>query len=162
MLDSDRSPIATDERGWPKISGIHDARLNRLAVDFGRGLSFEMTGEHDECRTFFLDALYLLRFDGHWDDSIIDSISIWDVADSIGGRSDDVSRAWRAILADRVHAGAEAEEVERLRRRHGKLSLVSVSCSYGGEMQALCRDVLIDGRRVVAARRGSGASVLTR
>lgn len=154
MLDSDRELIPTDERGWPEISGIHDARLNKLSVEFGSSLWFEMAGQHGERRTVVLDTLYLLKIDGPWDAVVIDSVSVWDLAGELDSQSADVDRAWRAILAERTQAGGEADELERLRRRHGRLVLFSLSSSYGGDLLVLCRDVLIDGRRVVAARGG--------
>lgn len=152
MLLHDEEFVSTDRRGRPEISGIHDAQLSKLSVDFGHTLSFETLGVQDERRTFVLDGLHLLNIDGHWDGVIIGSIFVWHIRDELEGASaDDVSRAWRALLAGRIDPGGEIAEIERLRRKYDKLSLVSVSCSYGGELHALCRDVLIDGRRTVAA-----------
>lgn len=152
MLDSDLNFIITDERGWPKLSGIHDARLAKFSVNFGHALSFEAIGARDERRTFILDGLYLLKIDGDWEAVIVDSISVWDITRDFGEEADgEVARAWRGLLAGRIGPDEEAAEVRRLRRRHDRLSLVSLSCSYGGELKALCRDVSIDGRRVVAA-----------
>lgn len=151
MLHGDPDLVFTDRRGWPKVSGLHDARLKTLSVAFGQRLAFSAVGDDGRQTDVVLDGLHMLNIDGLWEDTIIDSVAIWRVAEDLDDTSGgSCNGAWDALLAGRVPDERRAAEIARLRHAYDGSQLVAVSSSYGGELQALCRQVLIDGRGVAS------------
>lgn len=151
MLHGDPDLVFTDRRGWPKVSGLHDARLKTLSVEFGQRLVFNAVGDDGQQTGVMLDGLHMLNIDGLWEGMIIDSVAIWRIAEDLDDTSGgSCNGAWDALLAGRVHDDRRASEIARLRHTYDGSHLVAVSSSYGGELQALCRQVLIDGRRVAS------------
>ena len=145
----DRDVAVTDQRGRLKVPGIHDARLSALTLDFGKRLCFDAAGANGERSSFVLDGLYMLNISDLWDGVIVDSISMWRLDGGDGARwSADAGRAWTSLLSGRVDPGSEAREIERMGQKHRRLTLVDVSCSYGGAIQALCRDLFVNDREV--------------
>ena len=152
MWDGDTDPIVTDERGWPMMSGIHDARLTVLSFEFGGKLSFSADGAEGERTTFVLDDVSMLNIQSLWEGVIVDSVAVWlVVGDSMDDPEGDCGVAWRALLEGRVHPGDEGPAIARAKSKHDGFSLVSVSSSYGGELHVLCREMTINGRKVATA-----------
>jgi hypothetical protein len=151
MLHGNRDLVFTDRWGWPEIAGIHDAKLTTLSIEFGTKLMFGLAGAGGEQTSFDLNGLHRLHLESLWEGVIIESISIWRVADfqEEAGIEKGID-VWKALLAGRTHPENHAAEVARLKREYRGSSLVAVSSSYGGELQALCQEVLINGRKVAS------------
>ena len=146
MLHDNREFIRTDRRGWPKISGIHDARLTALSVEFGSRLAFDALGANGEKTSFVLDGLRMLNIESLWEGLIIESVAIWPVTQTGPELCDErCSNAWSALLAGRNYPENRTSEIARLQRKYDGSALIAVSSSYGGELQALCQDVSING-----------------
>lgn|GEM_PF-3233100 len=137
--------LETDASGRLALSGIHDSLVADLTLSgAAKTLLFKLKsgGMNTIIKT---SSLHMLNVSGLWEGSIVSNVFVWDF-DKVPDRYISNSEVgWSHLFEGRISDREEVvAQIARYQRHMNTGKLVSISCSYGGNISFLCEDVLIE------------------
>ena len=139
MTEKTEIPWKTDADGMLLGAHAHDGQIIDLSYSKGL-LSFEVERLSGDIVQFEIDGVTELNL-ALWEGTILSEIFVWKISTSAEHVSVSMLNAWEFLYRERA---VDLElEVRRAAKKRAELFLVHVSCSYGGEIAAICNRIAI-------------------
>ncbi|WP_284757129.1 hypothetical protein [Agrobacterium sp. fls2-241-TYG-188a] len=142
----------TDASGRLALGGIHDSVIADLTLSGAtKTLLFRLNSE-GVTTIIKTSSLHMLNMSGLWEGSIVSNVFVWDFNRVPDRYISDSEVGWSHLFEGRISDRAEVDaQIARYQSRMSTGKLVSIGCSYGGNISFLCEDALIeqqsDGRK---------------
>jgi len=133
--------VETDQYGIVNAP-VHDGRVVKLVLDGEASMSFTIRNLQDESVTFTLDGLVAMRILSFQREAICSDVSCWDLAHAVPMRWEAADNPW-TILFGELHQKDAIGARERLIATHPNHKLVTLSCTYSGDLAAVCSELQI-------------------
>lgn len=137
--------LEIDVSGRLALGGIHDSLIADLTLS-GATKTLLLRLKSESMTTIIKTSnLHMLNMSGLWEGSIVSNVFIWDF-DRVPDRYiSDSEVGWSHLFEGRISDRAEViAQIARYQSCMSRGKLVSIGCSYGGNISFLCEEVLVE------------------
>ncbi|WP_145640245.1 hypothetical protein [Neorhizobium alkalisoli] len=149
--------FSTDDRGRLALGGIHDSTITQFSLDAAaKRIGIQCLSDAGIITDFAATSLYTLNISALWEGSVISDIFVWDFTDVPDDYLFDPEIGWRHLFEGRIDDRNQLlAQIERYKERLPKAKLVSIGCSYGGNISFLCQELRIEQTHPVSSSQAS-------
>lgn len=137
--------FSSDELGRLTLPGIHDSQIVEFTLTAPtKTLSLRLQSAEGLATDIRTTSLQMLNVSGLWEGAIVSDLFVWDFRAVPENHIFDEDVGWRHLFEKRISNRDELDaQIERWKGRMQNGRLVSIACSYGGNISFLCEELIV-------------------